>query len=71
MAIPAMEFSRGVYKVIKVFGLKSTIPKEIVEFCELVERGGVKKYPNQFSMSQIIRIFLIYFPLKNTYLGAN
>ena len=36
MAIPVVEFSKEGYKIRKVFGYRSTFPKEIIEFCELV-----------------------------------
>jgi hypothetical protein len=32
MAIRVVEFSNGVYKIRKIFALKSTYPKEIIEF---------------------------------------
>ena len=32
MAIPVVKFSRGGYKIRKVFAQESTYPKEIVEF---------------------------------------
>ena len=35
MAIPVVEFSREGHKIKKVFGLKSTYAKEIIEFLEL------------------------------------
>ena len=35
MAIPVVEFSREGYKIRKVFGKKSTYPKEIIESREL------------------------------------
>ena len=35
MAVRVVEFSNGVYKIRKIFSLKSTYPKEIIEFWEL------------------------------------
>ena len=42
----------------------------MIEFWELV-KGPKFNIQSQFSSSKIIGIFLMYFPLKNTNLGAN
>ena len=42
MALPVMEFQVQGYNIRKIFAQKSTYPKEIIEFLELVYWGGVK-----------------------------
>ena len=37
MAVHVVAFYSGGYKLIKVFGQKSTYPKEVIEFCKLVK----------------------------------
>ena len=46
MVIRIVEFSSGGYKIGQIFGEKSTYPKEIFEFNELVQWGSVKKCQN-------------------------
>jgi hypothetical protein len=43
MAIPVMEFQVRGYKIRNMFAKKSTYPKKIIEFWELVSWGGVKE----------------------------
>ena len=42
----------------------------VIQDVEFSNRGGTK-IQSQFSMSKIIRIFLIFFSLKNSNLGAH
>ena len=46
MVILVVEFSSRGYKIRKFFSEESKYPKEIIEFSELVNSGGVKKCQN-------------------------
>ena len=76
MAIQVVEFSRGGYKIRKIFAQESTYSKEMIEFWELVLWRGVKKCHNlTFKVNsmchKLLESFSIFFSLKNINLGAH
>ena len=76
LVIRVVEFSREGYWIRKILGKKTTYPKKITEFWELVWWGRCQKVPtfdfqSQFSLWKIIGIILISFSFKNANLRAH
>ena len=67
MTIPVVQFSKEGYKT-KGFWLKINCSQ--MELSNLENSSSVKLSKSQFSMSKIIRIFQVFFSLKNINLGA-
>ena len=62
MVIWAVEFSIGGYKITNIFAKKADIPKGSYWILRIGVVGEVSKsdFQNQFSISKIIGIFLIF-----------
>ena len=71
MAIRVVEFSNGVCKIRKIFASESTYSKEIIEFSELGEWGGVKNWtsfmhvPLGYVDSEAKIFLILYTPVEN------